>query len=172
MKTKILSLVIIATFIISSAAMAQSGNNGQQWNANRQNQRAMMKRQAMQKGERQNFFTEEQKEAMKKLRLESAKEIKPLKNELRELQAKQQTLTTADNADLKAINKNIDKMSDVKAGIAKIMAKKQQEIRSMLTDEQLIKFDSRKNRMNQNHGRSFSIERMKRSGEHRFGSGA
>ena len=59
-------------------------------------------------GEQTGFLTADQKEAMKALRLETAKQIKPLKNELRELMARQQTLVTADKADLKAIDNNID----------------------------------------------------------------
>ena len=89
-----------------------------------------------------NFFTDEQKEAIKSLRIESAKELKPLKNEIRELMARQQTLTTADSPDTKAIEKNIDKMAEVKAEMTKIRAKQHQEIRKLLTDEQLLRFDS------------------------------
>ena len=102
----------------------------------------MKNHQANLKPERQNFFTEEQKETMKKIHLETAKKVKPLKNELHELAAHQKTLTTSDNADLKAINKNIDKMSEVKTEIAKIMAKQHQEVRSLLNEEQLLKFDA------------------------------
>jgi Spy/CpxP family protein refolding chaperone len=61
--------------------------------------------------------------------------------------AHQRTLTTADNADLKAINKNIDKMAEIKAEMAKIMAKQHQAFRSQLSEEQLIKFDNRKKGM-------------------------
>ena len=81
-----------------------------------------------------------------------AKQIKPLKNELNELNARQQTLTTADKADLKAINKNIDKMAALKADIAKIMAAQHQEVRGMLSEEQLLRFDARKNKRWQKGG--------------------
>lgn len=165
MKTKILSILLVAIFVISTAAYAQPENRER----NKNDQRVMMKRHLMQKGERQNFFTEDQKETMKKLRLETAKEIKPLKNELRELHAKQQTLTTADNADLKAINKNIDKMSELKAEMAKIKAKQHQQVRSMLSEEQLIKFDAMKERRGRDHRQDFSKNRMKKGMKHRSG---
>lgn len=144
MKARILSIVLIAVLAISTTAMAQN---------DRTNKRSPVQKKTMMKQHRQmpnahgNFFTEDQQEKLKAIRLESAKQIKPIKNELRELAARNQTLTTADKADLKAINKNIDQSSALKADIQKIMAKQHQEIRAMLSDEQLIKFDAMKARM-------------------------
>jgi Spy/CpxP family protein refolding chaperone len=152
MKTKILSLVIIATFLISTVALAQAPRNGQGNKKSKQQKEMMMKKHAHQKSDFHKLFTDEQMETMKTYRLEAAKKVKPLRNELRELMAHQQTLTTADNADLKAINNNIDKMSAVKTKIAKIMAAQHQQIRSLLDEEQLLKFDSMKNNMRQKKG--------------------
>lgn len=144
MKTKISTILMVAVFLISTAAVAQKATGEH----NKREGQEMMKQGMKHDAQKASFLTEEQKETMEKLRLETAKELKPLKNELRELQARQQTLTTANNADLKAINENIDKVAGVKAEMAKIMAKQHQAFRSQLTEEQLIKFDSRKNRMN------------------------
>lgn len=143
MKTRILSLVLIAVFAISTTAMAQKEQGNKK---SPQKKEMMMKRQQQMKKRHENFFTAEQKEQMKALRLEIAQQVKPLKNELNELNAKSQTLTTADKADLNAINKNIDKMSGIKADMAKIMAAHHQEVRAMLTEEQLIKFDAMKSK--------------------------
>ncbi|MCK5730606.1 MAG: Spy/CpxP family protein refolding chaperone [Draconibacterium sp.] len=145
MKTKILSLLIIAALFISTGVYAQQPNRKQVYKQNAEQKAMMTKRNSSQRSNYQKFFTEEQQEAMKTLRLETANNVKPFKNQLRELMAHQQTLTTANNADLKAINKNIDKMSGVKTEIAKIMAAQQQQIRSLLTEEQLLRFDSQKN---------------------------
>ena len=142
MKTKVISLFIVATLLISTTVLAQPGNQGNQFP---QRKAMMMKQSAHQKNNYQKFFTVEQQETMKALRLETVKKVKPFKNELRELMAHQQTLTTADNADLKAINKNIDKISGTKTEIAKIMAAQHQQIRSLLTEEQLVRFDTMKN---------------------------
>ena len=142
MKTRILSLLIVTALFISTAGLAQPTKQG---NRNTERKSMMMKQFAQQKNIHQKFFTVEQQETMKAFRLETAKKVKPFKNELRELMAHQQTLTTADNADLKAINKNIDKMSDTKTEIAKIMAAQHQQIRSLLTEEQLLRFDTMKN---------------------------
>ena len=131
MKQKVFSLAVIVSFLFSIAAVAQPGNFAD--NANR---KQMLKQ--------HRFFTAEQKEQVKQIRLETAKQVKPFRNELRELMAHQKTLTTAENTDMKAINANIEKMSDVKTEIAKIHAAQHQEIRSLLTEEQLLKFDQRK----------------------------
>lgn len=169
MKTRIISSAIIATLLISTTAIAQPKQRMQQGNQDGADRRAMMmkKHQTMQKGERQAFFTEEQKETMKKIHLETAKQVKPLKNELGELAAHQKTLTTSDNADLKAINKNIDKIAEAKAEVAKILAAQHQEIRSLLTEEQLLKFDSRKEQ------RGNAMKKiMKKGGQNKFRGGA
>ena len=152
MKTRILSLIIVATLFISTIAIAQPAKQGNQANQFSERKAMMMKRSAQQRNMHQKFFTAEQQESMKALRLETAKKVKPLKSELRELMAHQKTLTTADNADLKAINKNIDKMSGTKTEIAKIMAAQHQQIRSLLTDEQLLKFDKIKNNRGKKRG--------------------
>lgn len=158
MKTRILSILLLAVFAISTTASAQEQTEK---NRSPKQKEMMMKRQKQMKERHQSFFTEEQQEAMKKLRLELAKEIKPLKNELNELNARQNTLTTADDANLKDINKNIDKMSDIKTDIQKIMAKQHQQVRSMLTEEQLIKFDAMKSKMGNRKG-NFQGKRMER----------
>ncbi len=145
MKTRFLSLLIVASLFISTALIAQPEKGVKQGNENQNRTAMMQKQQQHQRGESQQFFTLQQQETLKSMRLETAKKVKPLKNQLRELQAHQQTLTTADNADLTAINKNIEKMSGVKTEIAKIMAAQHQQVRSLLTEEQLLKFDARKN---------------------------
>ena len=142
MKTQILSIVLIVLIAISVPAMAQQKQAKRDRNPE-QKERMMRQRDSKHK-QFSNFFTEEQKEQVKALRLEMAKQVKPLHNQLGELKAKQHTLTTADKADLNAINKNIDKMSELQAEIQKLRAKQHQKIRSLLTDEQLIKFDAMK----------------------------
>ncbi|NQU52342.1 MAG: Spy/CpxP family protein refolding chaperone [Bacteroidetes bacterium] len=172
MKTRILSLIIVAALFISTVVIAQPEKSGKQWNKNPERKAMMMKRFAQQKREHQNFFTEEQKEAMKNLKLETAQKLKPLKNELRELMAHQTTLTTENKADLKAINKNIDKMSEAKAEMAKIMAAQHQQVRSLLNDEQLIKFDSMKEKSGNKQGGQFMRQRGNRGGQMHSRKGA
>lgn len=99
-------------------------------------------------GERHNnLFTEEQKSAIKQIRMKSMKEAKPLKDRLRELNAHYQTLVTAEKADMNAIYSNIEKTDQLETELAKIKEKANQDVRALLTEEQLLRFDSRKGRM-------------------------
>ena len=162
MKTRILSLALIAVFAISVTAMAQQPERKKRTPEQRE---MMAKRFDRERARSNDFFTEEQQAKLKELRLESAKEIQPLRNELNELRAKQQTLSTAEKADMKAIEGNIEKMADVQAEIQKIRAAQHQEIRSMLSDEQRIKFDE----MRKGRDRDFDREP---TGRDRFKHGA
>ncbi len=145
MKIKIFTLALIAIFATSSASFAQSQEQGKR---DFDRQEFMRQRNVRVADRMDNFFTEEQQEKVKELRLETAKKVRPLRNQLNELEARQQTLTTAENANMEAIYENIDKISEVRGEIQKIMAKQHQDIRSMLTEEQLLKYDSLKDRPN------------------------
>mgnify|MGYP005850561661 CR=1 FL=1 len=153
MKTKVGSFLIVAAILVSVTSLAQVPMKM----AERQNKQEMMqKRNFRAQAEREPFFTEEQKNTIEEIRLATAKQMKPLRNQLRELNARQQTLTTADEADLDAIYKNIEKMAEVKTEMAKIRATQQQDIRGLMTDEQLLKFDSRKQFMKNRMHRPFN----------------
>lgn len=89
----------------------------------------------------ESFLSSEQKEAVKAIRMKSYKELKPLKDEMREMMAHHITLTTSEKPDMQEIYKSIDKMGEVKAEIAKKVARQNQDIRALLTDVQLQKFD-------------------------------
>lgn len=169
MRTKIGSVLLVAVFFVSIAANAQTPKNRQ----DRQSKKSMLKQRDFRaQAENASFFTEEQKAAMKEIRLETAKEMKPLRNQLRELNAHQQTLTTAEESDMNAIYENIEKMSEVRTEMAKIRAKQRQEARGLLTEEQLLKFDNRRQMMRKNGHRSFrSGEREGRRNLERPGRG-
>jgi Spy/CpxP family protein refolding chaperone len=62
---------------------------------------------------------------------------------MEELRAKEHTLATSEKPDMKAINANIDEMTKVQNQLMKAMASHRQDIRSLLTEEQKIRFDSR-----------------------------
>lgn len=148
MKTKVTGLIALMIF----ATLAVSAQRPDRFNKMEGDTPAPKFQQMHAKNMGQNnFFTEEQKVEMKAIRLKSAKEAKPLKDELRELEAHHTTLATAENADLNSIYASIDKIAEVKAGLAKIKAKAHLEIRSTLTEEQLLKFDARKDSMEKKH---------------------
>jgi len=89
-------------------------------------------------------ITDEQKAKIKELRLAHLKEVQPLKNQMGELKAKQKTLSTAEKPDMKLINANIDDITKVQNQIMKSGAQLNQQIRALLTDEQRIAFDMKK----------------------------
>jgi len=86
-------------------------------------------------------FTDTQKEAFQKSRVEIEKQLQPLHNQLGEARAHQKTLTTAGKPDMDAINKNIEKMGALQTEIEKIRTKHRLEMRAQLTDEQRLKMD-------------------------------
>jgi Spy/CpxP family protein refolding chaperone len=95
-------------------------------------------------------LTEEQQNKIEALRIAHLKEMTAFRNQMNELRAKKQTLQTTDNADLKEINSVIDKMTEVHNKMMKTSAQHRQEVRSQLTDEQKVYFDSRPMRGHRN----------------------
>jgi len=81
-------------------------------------------------------YSDQQKEQIKKAKIEFAKATKDLKNELNELRAQQKTLMSADKPNLKAIYANIDKASDLKNRLKKEQFAMRMDIKSVLTEEQ------------------------------------
>ncbi len=142
MKTKVTGLIILMVV----ATMAVNAQRGDRINRMSKHDGQRFRQMQARNFSKSAFFTEEQKEAIKAIRLESAEKVKPLTDELRELRAHHATLTTAKDADLSAINKSIEEMAEVKTKLAKIRAENHQKIRSLLTEEQLLKFDTMKSR--------------------------
>ena len=139
MKIKFISLACLGAIFVAGTAMGQTTDRMPQ----KENQNAPMHHSYMMRSAKPEGFyrmdcklTDAQKASFNEIRLKCFKETKPLKDQLRELQAHQQTLVTADNPDLRAINANIDQMSGVKAKLQKIRVKAQIDKWSQLTDEQ------------------------------------
>jgi Spy/CpxP family protein refolding chaperone len=89
-------------------------------------------------------LTDDQRAKIKDLHLELMKEVKPLHNQLEELKAREHTLATADKADIKAIDANLDEISKVTNQLMKAKAHMKQQVRGLLTDEQRLLFDTQK----------------------------
>lgn len=87
-------------------------------------------------------LTEQQQEQIKQIRLKHQKEINDLSNELAEKMAAYRTLMQQDKADMKNIESNIDQRTALMAGMMKKRAAMHQEIRSVLTEEQRLLWDS------------------------------
>jgi len=111
----------------------------------------------------------EQQEAMKALRIENYKTLKPLKNKMAELKAKERTLLSEESVDLKAVNKVIDEQTDLSNEMRKIQVGHKGGVKEILTDEQIMKLDQRrefrKSRKNKAQGpyRGQGVQRGQRS---------
>ena len=103
-------------------------------------------------------LTEDQETKIEALRTVQMKEMLQFKNKLNELKAKQQTLVSADKADMKTINANIDEITSVKNKMMKQQAKHQQDVRALLTEDQRVFFDSRG--FGRGHGNGFKQGNM------------
>jgi len=88
-------------------------------------------------------LTPDQEAKIKDLRTSHLKEVTPLRNEMNEKKARLQTLQSAENVDLNAINKTIDEISQIKATLMKKGAAHRAEVSSLLTDDQKVFFNSR-----------------------------
>ena len=103
----------------------------------------------------------EQKEAFKNSMIALQKDLKPLRNKLGEAMAHQRTLMSDDNPDMKAINKNIDAIGNLKTEMAKLQAKHRIDMRAQLNDEQKLKFDmfvgQQKHKRGMAHGKDAKI---------------
>jgi Spy/CpxP family protein refolding chaperone len=134
-----LSVLLILTFSLMAFAQPGTGRGeGRRW----ANDGPAFKERCMNLPN----LTDEQKEKISDLRTKNMKVMLEKRNIFNEKRAKLQTLQTADKADMGAINALIDEIAEVKADMAKQRAAHRQAIRSLLTDEQKVIFDSRPHR--------------------------
>ena len=149
MKTRILSIVLLAIIFTAGSAHAQRGDFRREGKTMPERREAIMKQRLETPNAR---FTEEQREFMQKSRLETEKRLKPHQDQIRELRARHQTLVTADKADMKAIGTSLEKLAEVQLAMAGIKAEQHQQFRAQLTDEQRMMLDKR-GQMNNRPGR-------------------
>ncbi len=134
----IFTLALLFASLVSVEVMAQGAGTEKQ----QERQRPMMQNRMHQGQKAMNVFTEEQKTAMKQLRLEHMEATTPLKNELNELKASQKSLMSSESPDQGQINAVIDKITQINGQLLKERAAQQIDFRSLLTDEQRIRMDA------------------------------
>ena len=152
MKAKILSLALLMVMCLTVSAQPQMNRGMRNFRGPQNN---MWMNQNRQDPAKALNLTDEQKEAFKKIRLAMHKEILPIQNEIGEAEAHQKTLLSAEKPDLAAINKNIEKIGALRVEIAKIAMKHRLEMRSLLTDDQRMKFDAWNHGMRHPKGQRF-----------------
>lgn len=129
-KLQSLALLIIAT-LLSFSTFAQDGNdkcpaNGKETKcSNIPN------------------LTPDQQTKITNLKTSHMKEMQDFKNQLGEKEAHLNTLRTADKPDMAAINKTLDEIGVIKVNMSKKREQHIQDVRSLLTAEQKVYFDSK-----------------------------
>ena len=149
MRTKVLMLVVLMGLTAALIAQPADNDSMKSFRGHAREMRMNENHRAPKNGLN---LTDAQKEAFKQSRLDVQKQLQPLRNELGEVKAHQKTLMTAQKPDLNDINKNIEKMGDLRVDMAKIMVKHRLTLRSQLTDEQRLKFDNHQDRMRHQRG--------------------
>ena len=109
-------------------------------------------------------LTEEQQEAMKTLRTENYKILKPLQNKMVELKARERTLLSEETVDMKAVNKLIDEQTEISNKMRKIQVAHKVEIKEILSDEQIMKLEQRRKFRKNRHFRGEGPSRGQRPG--------
>jgi len=89
-------------------------------------------------------LSEEQQAAMTTLQTEHYKTITPLKNKMAELKARERTLLSEENVDMKQVNNTIDEQTSLMNKIRKLQVEHQVSMKSILTDEQVMKLQQRR----------------------------
>lgn len=84
-------------------------------------------------------LSEEQQEELSALRTGHYKEITPLKNKMAELRARERTLLSEEDVDMKAVEKNIDEQTDLLNKMKKLQTLHELNVKNILSDEQVMK---------------------------------
>ncbi len=105
------------------------------------------------KGLRIPNLTEEQKEQLKTIHINEEKEALPLKNQVAEKEARLRTLTTSEEYNERVVNSVIDEISELKGSLMKLKVATGQEIKKILTDEQVVFFNNHIGKMKGGQGK-------------------
>ena len=142
-------LIIIVTLFISDIAysQAQRGNNFQRNETEDRDEiteRLEMRRELVQSGEinplRILNLSEEQRKSFKEINSKHLSVVKPVKKEMMKKKLEMQLEKMEDNIDITKVNKLFDDISDLEAELRKSEFSRNLEIRSLLDDEQEMRF--------------------------------
>ena len=143
-------LLIIVTFFISDTAYSQvqRGNNFQRRgmvDRDQVKERLEMRRESVQNGENDPLrilnLSEEQRKSFKEINSKHLSQVKPIKKEMMKKKLEMQLEKMEDKIDISSVNKLIDEISDLEAELRKSEFSRNLEIRSLLNDEQEMRFE-------------------------------
>ena len=142
-------LLIIVTLFISDItySQVQRGNNFQRReivDRDEIRERIETRRESVQSGEidpiRILNLTEEQRKSFKEINSKHLSEVKPVKKEMMKKKLEMQLEKMEDKIDITKVNKLFDDISDLEAELRKSEFSRNLEIRSLLDDEQEMRF--------------------------------
>jgi len=127
-------LILAAVLLASAAAPAFA-----------QEKQKIEKRVTRMEGERGGIpgLTAEQKEQIKKIRLETQKAMLPLQSQIEVKAAELKSLLVSDNPAAGAVNAKLDEIGSLRTQVQKKRVAQELEIRKLLTPEQRVSFDQR-----------------------------
>lgn len=146
-------LLVIVTLFISDIAYSQvhRGNNFQRRGMIDRDQikeRLEMRRESMQNGKNEPIrllnLSEEQRKSFEEINSKHLSAVKPIKKEMMKKKLEIQLEKMEDNKDkidISSVNKLIDEISDLEAELRKSKFNKNLEIRSILDEEQEMRFE-------------------------------
>ena len=143
-------LLIIVTIFISDIAYSQvqRGNNLQRRGTVDRDQvkeRLEMRRESVQSGENDPVrilnLSEEQRKSFKDINSKYLSAVKPIKKEMMKKKLEMQLEKMEDKIDITTINKLFDDISDLEAELRKSEFNRNLEIRSLLDNEQEMRFE-------------------------------
>ncbi|MEC8680153.1 MAG: periplasmic heavy metal sensor [Bacteroidota bacterium] len=143
-------LLVIVTLFISDMAYSQvqRGNNFQRRGMIDRDQireRLEMRRESMQNGENEPIrllnLSEEQRKSFKEINSKHLSQVKPIKKEMMKKKLEMQLEKMEDKIDISSVNKLIDEISDLEAELRKSEFSRNLEFRSLLDDEQEMRFE-------------------------------
>ena len=143
-------LLVIVTLFISDMAYSQvqRGNNFHRRGMIDRDQireRLEMRRESMQNGENEPIrllnLSEEQRKSFKEINSKHLSQVKPIKKEMMKKKLEMQLEKMEDKIDISSVNKLIDEISDLEAELRKSEFSRNLEFRSLLDDEQEMRFE-------------------------------
>lgn len=142
-------LIIVALFISDIAySQVQRGGNFQRRGTVDRDQvreRLEMRRESVQSGEidpvRILNLSEEQRKSFKEINSKHLSVVKPIKKEMMKKKLEMQLEKMEDKIDITTVNKLFDDISDLEAELRKSEFNRNLEIRSLLDDEQEMRFE-------------------------------
>ena len=143
-------LLIIVTLFISDItySQVQRGNNFQRReivDRDEIRERLEMRKELVQSGDNDPLrilnLSEEQRKTFKEINSKHLSEVKPVKKEMMKKKLEMQLEKMEDKIDIATVNKLFDDISDLEAELRKSEFNRNLEIRSLLDDEQEMRFE-------------------------------